>query len=367
MSEQPVLWVEREQTRKKQTVSAAVKPAAAVNIRRLTVMLTEICNLDCWMCDFAKSKRLTKVLPYSPAGFVELLSHPGFSQLKTLTFTGGEPFAYPEILPLYQGLAKAFPQLRCNFSTNCTLLPKMLPVFDAVENWNKVGMLVSIDGMQRHDEQRGKDGAFDKTLANLEEIRRRYPQLAITLKFTITPVNYDELLDTYEFLNARGFRFTVKMLEHNPHYTNKLAVAGLPGEDGGSEPVVFSEEQLASIEQQLKTILERVPRARNSRRVAEIEEVLASLAPDWTRAGRCASPSDVAFLDCDQNLFTCKEYAPVINLAGQDLSELTAAEQYRQIVEHERCNTGRCTRCTSQMKRGSEIARWLGYLASLVR
>jgi len=325
-------------------------------------MLTEICNLDCWMCDFARSKKLTKVLPFAPEEVVELLRHPVFFRsLRTLTFTGGEPFAYPRIKELYAKIRAAYPNLRCNFSTNCTLLPKMLPVLHSVTDWNKVGLLVSVDGIAKHDLQRGREGSFDKTLGNLELLREHYPKLSITLKFTITPINYDELQKTYELLSDRGFRVTAKMLEHNPHYTNKLSI-GTP--DAGSG---FTPEQLTSIERQLKAILSRAPKSRSPLRTRELQEVLESLSPLWERSGSCYTPSVGAFIDCDLNLFTCKEYDPVLNLRSDSLDRLGGSGQYRTICDHEAANTGKCTRCTSQMKIGPGSPRWLGYLASLVR
>jgi len=347
---------------KKKATEQTISQTTSARIKRLTVMLTEICNLDCWMCDFRVSKKLTRVLPYSPEAFVQLLDHPVFrDSLRTLTFTGGEPFAHPQLPSMYAAIRDAYPDLRCNFSTNCTLLPKMLPVFDSVKNWKKAGMLVSIDGIDRHDQQRGKEGAFSKTFANLEAIRERYPQLSITLKFTITPVNYDELQKTYEFFNSRGYRFTVKMLEHNPFYTNRLS------QDAPESGYDFTPEQLLSIEKQIREIVANAPRGRNLLRIQEMEEVLESLEHDWQRSGRCAVPTDIAFLDANLDFFTCKEYRPILNLARDSLDELDSHPNYKMVQELERCNGGKCTRCTSQMKRTSEVKRWIGYLASFLR
>ncbi len=216
--------------------------------------------------------------------------------------------------------------------------------------------------MLRHDEQRGKQGSFEKTFGNLEALRKRYPELSITLKYTITPVNYDELLKSYEFLSGHGYRFTAKMLEYNPHYTNKLTGAIEDRATG------FTTGQVSEIKRQLEAILALAPRGRrHARRVAEMQEVLDSLDPQWRRPGRCSTPKNVAFLDCDLNLFTCKEYGPVVNLQEERLDDLSKRSQFQDIVAHERQNSGQCTRCTSQMKRSSEAQRWLGYLASWAR
>lgn len=331
-------------------------------VRRLTLMLTEVCNLDCWMCDFAKSKKLTKLLSLSPEALVELLQHSVFQgSLQTLTFTGGEPFANPNIKSYYKFISNAYPEIRCNFSTNCTLLPKMLPVFDLVTDWNKVGMLVSIDGIEKHSLQRGKEGSFEKTFSNLEAMRTRYPQLSITLKFTITPVNCDELFKTYDYFTKLGYRFTVKMLEYNPFYTNKLAVKNEQKDDTS-----FTLEQLSDVEKQLKLILKSIPKDGSKFRAREIKEVFNSLDANWVRKKRCVTPRESMFLDCDLNVFTCKEYKAVLNLDNESLDQLYDSSQYDIIHQHEKNNTGECTRCTSQMKRTATTGQWLSYLASLI-
>src|SRR5437016_655503 len=94
----------------------------APSFRRLTIALTELCNLDCWMCDFARSKGLTKHIPMKPEEIVQLLGHRFFRSLFSVTLTGGEPFAYPGLEALVEGLRGRYPALQINFSSNATLL-----------------------------------------------------------------------------------------------------------------------------------------------------------------------------------------------------------------------------------------------------
>lgn len=334
-------------------------PIPRVQIQKLTVMLTETCNLDCWMCDFAKSKGLTKSLAMTPTELVELLQHPVFNRLSVITFTGGEPFAHPNVAQYYLLIKRSLGHVHVNFSSNSTLFARMLSVFKTVGDWRKVGLLVSIDGVTKHDLQRGTRGSLAKTIANLDRLREHFPDLSITLKFTITPVNYDEIHATYKWVSEKGYSMTMKMLEYNEFYTSKLKIAS------DQERFVFTPEQLDSIRAQLEAILCHVPRRSGPRRTAEIREVLDSLSPEWRRPGKCLTPTKGGFLDCDLNLFTCKEYAPVVNLRTSSLDELAAAPQLHEICLHERQNSGQCTRCTSQMKIQAGATNWLTYLKSL--
>ncbi len=324
-------------------------------------MLTEACNLDCWMCDFARSKGLSKMTPLDPEGIADLLSHSLFSpSLRMLTFTGGEPFSYPKIADLYGRLRRAYPHLRINFSTNGTLYQRMEPVLAQVQDWTRIGILTSVDGIAKHDRQRGSEGSFGKTVATIERLRARYPRLPITIKFTITPLNYDEVETTYNYFAARGHRFTVKMLENNPYYTSKLSA------DQHKADFNFQPAQLDAVGAQLRSILaQRVSRSSALRR-SEMREVLDSIEPNWHRRGRCATPQRGAFVDCDLNVFTCKEYPPVLNLHTGSLDDLAQSPMFSHIQGCEATNSEHCTRCTSQMKIQPAGMIWLRYLASLV-
>ena len=349
MSFLPLTW----HPRRKPAAPGVVAPPA---FQSLTVMLTEFCNLDCWMCDFAVSKGLDTVLPWAIEGYVDLLRHPYFQQLHTLCFTGGEPFSYAQVKPLYGLLQDSFPDLAINFSSNATLLKPMVACFETTRNWNKTRLYTSIDGIASHDVQRGKPGAFDKSMRNLAELRRRFPALTIDIKFTITPVNHAELRDAYSHCTDLGLNFTCKMLENNPYYTNQLSY------EQHQSDFSFSEAQLASVRQQLEWMLSHRAAAVTDARHAEIREVYDALAPDWRRSGRCNAPRGAAFLDSKLNLFTCKEYPPVLNLHTATLDELPQSPVFSQIIAAEQDNTELCTRCTSQLKRrkaGAPWARWL--------
>lgn len=347
--------ISREDSRRE-----ASELAPRIQIKKLTLMLTETCNLDCWMCDFAKSKKLTKVLSASPAELTHLLMHPVFAHLKVVTLTGGEPFAHPQVRDYYLSLRRAFDHLHIYFSSNGTLLPKMVSVFDTVENWNSIGLFVSIDGVAKHDVQRRTEGAFVKTAKNLEMLRSRFPKLDITLKFTITPMNYDDVWATYRWACDERYSLTIKMLEFNEFYTNKLRI------ESDREKFNFTPDERKSISAQLGSVLADVPPGSNPRRVAEIRELLDSLSPEWRRPGKCLTPTKGAFLDCDLNLFTCKEYPPIINLGTAGLDDVAAAPGFHEICRHERQNTGHCTRCTSQMKMQAGARNWRAYFKSLI-
>jgi organic radical activating enzyme len=313
----------------------------------LTIVLTEVCNLDCWMCDFAKSKKLTKVNPLGVDGIIDLLKQPEFSQLKVLTLTGGEPFVYPEIKKLVQTLHVAFPSLHIYFSSNCTQTKKMHDVFDNIRSWPKTKLFISIDGIKKHDVQRGQEGLFIETMDKIQTVRTKYPELKIVIKYTVTPINFDELQNTYRYFCEREFDFRGKLIEVNHNYTSKVNYAE------HNSTFRLREEQVFALTKQLDQIIEHqrsLPKNHESIWLGWTE-LRESLAIDWQRNSACKAPTKSGFLDCDLNFYTCKEYFPVANLSQGQIGQALDLSKIQQIVACEKDNSGHCTQCTSPMRR----------------
>lgn len=349
----PVVWQPR-----KRTIPPSASSVPPPRFNSITIMLTEFCNLDCWMCDFAVSKGLTESLAWTPLEYISFLRHPFFKDLRAIGFTGGEPFAYQGVQELYAALQSAFPSMFISFSSNATLLKPMSETLALTRNWRQTRLFTSIDGVASHDIQRGKPGALDKSMKHLGEMRRRFPELGIDIKFTITPVNYQELKDAYLMCTELGFNFTAKMIENNPYYTNTLSF------QEHQEDFRFNEEQLAVVREQLTWILDHLSPTVAEVRRAEMKEVLASLDPAWRRSGRCRVPKESAFLDPRKNFFACKEFPALINLNDATLDDIPASPHYRQLIEAEAKNMQACTRCTSQLKKPKVESRWTRLLGA---
>ena len=336
----------------------SARPVAAPTpaFQSLTVMLTELCNLDCWMCDFAVSKGLREQLPWSADEFLRFIAHPYFGGLHSIGFTGGEPFAHSEVRELYERLVQERPTLSLSFSSNATLLKPMQETLALTRDWSRFKLFTSIDGVETHDVQRGRRGALEKSLGHIEALRQRFPELVVEVKFTVTPVNHAELLAAYRLITARGLDFTAKMIEVNPNYTSQLSF------ESHSQSFQLTPAQLDTVRAQLDTLLGEA-RTVSPRRLAEMTELRESLEPGWRRSGRCTLPRSGAFLDARLRLFTCKEYAPVLDLGKQTLDDLPRSTPYAAVHEAERANAQACTRCTSQLKKPSRAPAWLRWLS----
>lgn len=346
----PLIW------RPSHRIASVPGEPPAPSFRTITIMLTEFCNLDCWMCDFATSKGLKESIDWTPQRYIEFLTHPFFSQLGSIGFTGGEPFAYAGIQTLYAEIQSRFPSMFVSFSSNATLLKPMSETFDLTRDWARTKLFSSIDGVETHDVQRGKVGAFAKSMAHLSKLREKFPALGIDIKFTLTPINHHELKAAFLYCTERGFNFTAKMVENNPYYTAVLSSASRDAE------FTLDAAQLRLVHEQLECIL-GLPSARlKHANVGELRELLESLDPAWRRTGKCSTPTQSAFLDARLNFSCCKEYPPVLNVGRAALDELPHLAGYRDVIAYEAANAQACTRCTSQLKRRQTPAAWARWL-----
>lgn len=132
--------------------------------RRLTVELTNICNLHCSYC-----LRDEDALYHNPANFlpVELFARAAgeardVMNVEQIMFTGGEPTLHPDFEKLIEAVAEL--NLKCSFVTNGWHFDRVWPlIMDHRETVTHVSF--SLDGVTReaHDRWRG-DGSFDRVV-----------------------------------------------------------------------------------------------------------------------------------------------------------------------------------------------------------
>lgn len=132
--------------------------------RRLTVELTNICNLHCSYC-----LRDEDALYHNPANFlpVELFARAASEardvmNIEQIMFTGGEPTLHPDFGKLIEAVAEL--NLKCSFVTNGWHFDRVWPfIMEHRETVTHVSF--SLDGATReaHDRWRG-DGSFDRVV-----------------------------------------------------------------------------------------------------------------------------------------------------------------------------------------------------------
>jgi len=180
--------------------------------------LTYRCDQRCLMCDvwprYLKDPGLEK-LELSREEIERLiLSAPEFQGLKRAVLTGGEPFLRDDLVSICELFLSRFSDLDLILLTgaiNTTLLIKKLSEIDADWGLEHLSIVTSLAGIgETHDRVRGHPGAFVALRRSLELLKNKFPCLAISLNFTITPLNYREIGLAFRFAQERGFDFSAQ-------------------------------------------------------------------------------------------------------------------------------------------------------------
>lgn len=147
----------------------------------MIINLTYRCNSQCIMCNIWQSQN-NKEMEFKD--WEKIIKDPIFSQIKSLTISGGEPILHPEFEKISNLFVEELPKLKnISLITNGFLTEKILKNVEKLAivcNVKKVnfGVSVSLDGIGKmHQKIRRIDNAFKKTnttLIKLKQLQKKY-------------------------------------------------------------------------------------------------------------------------------------------------------------------------------------------------
>jgi MoaA/NifB/PqqE/SkfB family radical SAM enzyme/SAM-dependent methyltransferase len=147
--------------------------------------LTDACNLSCRHCLFAASPAKTRSL--DPAYLQSAVAQALDLGCRLFSFTGGEPFLYPDFVPFLRELLKNS-EVHAAVLTNGMLLDQFL---DALGALDRLHLQVSLDGLEEsHDRLRGR-GSYQKLMKNLQALQDA--DIPVTLSVAVSRENIDDL------------------------------------------------------------------------------------------------------------------------------------------------------------------------------
>lgn len=161
--------------------------------------LTQACDLVCKHCR-ACAQPTADPRELKPAESLELLKQISqFPKPPLLVLTGGDPLKRPDIYALIE--------YATSLGMHVAVTPSATPLVtrDAVARLKQAGvsrLAISLDGATAasHDEMRGVDGSFAKTLEILEMAREF--QIPSQVNSTITRRNFEEIDDIAELIST---------------------------------------------------------------------------------------------------------------------------------------------------------------------
>ncbi|MEN8198941.1 MAG: DUF5714 domain-containing protein [Thermodesulfobacteriota bacterium] len=158
--------------------------------------LTDACNLSCGHCLFAASPAKSRSI--GPELLERTVDEALALGCRLFSFTGGEPFLYPEFLPFLRKLL-AHRGVHAAVLTNGMLLSRYLEELRSLPNLH---LQVSVDGLQEsHDRLRGP-GTYKKLMENLAALKEA--EVPVTFSVALSGENIDDLPQMMEVAAEKG-------------------------------------------------------------------------------------------------------------------------------------------------------------------
>jgi MoaA/NifB/PqqE/SkfB family radical SAM enzyme len=201
-----------------------------------------LCNLKCRMCNSANSSKIAKdtvqrswepkeVYPHEDPTFkwlrsmenlVDELAKDTGSEVRRLSFAGGEPLLLREIPTLLERLIAAgrAQLLSLTFISNGSIVPRWLSL---APQFRRFDLIISIDGYADHYDYIRYPGRWSKLTRNLQ-LFRKIPNIHVQATITIQVNNVLSLTNLFRYLDAVGIGFDGYLLFH----PMRLAVNILP-------------------------------------------------------------------------------------------------------------------------------------------
>jgi MoaA/NifB/PqqE/SkfB family radical SAM enzyme len=175
-------------------------------LRCAKIKITSRCNLRCVMCKYWQTESEDTLTSERWRAVFGELAELG---CRKLHFSGGEVFLRPDFLDLVESAAGA--GMRVNMTTNGTLVSR-----EAVKRMADIGVnsvSISLDGptASAHNEVRGRDYAWKRSVRAVRWLRRDAPKTKVRINFVVMRGNYERLPEMVRLAGELGVRELIPM------------------------------------------------------------------------------------------------------------------------------------------------------------
>ena len=177
----------------------------------LQLCITDFCQLKCKHCYFGEHTRLKEMsiedILLTVDKFI-LLRNKFIADgricrepLPSLNISGGEPMLHTKLKTIIKRIAPKFYNVK--FLSNGLLYSK--DVCELLCKYsNRLVYQISLDGMKEsHEFIRGKN-TFDKTVSNILQLKKDFPEIFLQISFNSNNINYRDILPLTEFVKTLG-------------------------------------------------------------------------------------------------------------------------------------------------------------------
>lgn len=188
-------------------------------VDNVSFSITNKCNSRCNICNIWKEKCFSDEL--SVLGIEKLFSNPGFSDVNTVSITGGEPFLRNDVNEIIITLKKVLKNLnRVFLNTNATIVDNVVKTSELCSTLFKETIVsISVDGPKNiHDSLRGIS-CHNNALVLIDKLHLM-PNVKTSVSMTLSKNNADySVLDyVYQLAESYGAMFSFRLADTSPTY-----------------------------------------------------------------------------------------------------------------------------------------------------
>lgn len=205
--------------------------AATAYPTEMTFETSNICNLECIMCNGQFSSLIRKNVEQLPAlpnhydeSFLQQILE-FLPYLKKVRFMGGEPFLIKEYLPIMNFLTEKNPDCKIYIQTNGTVLNNY--VKKIMESGN-VELSISVDSLNKETyEVIRKNASFEKMMENMDYFTQRARDFhqTININFCVMKNNWNEVPDILLYCYQHNFSLNLLPVENPRQLSLRLLSA----------------------------------------------------------------------------------------------------------------------------------------------
>jgi MoaA/NifB/PqqE/SkfB family radical SAM enzyme len=275
--------------------------------------LTNRCNLRCRMCSIWKEypKR-----DFDLGLFRKVMEDGILANIKSVVLTGGEPFMASSLKRYYSVAREHFPHSFVDISTNGYLNKKMFSFLQHTDV-SRLSITISYDGLNSHNSIRRPRKSKNEPIETAKMIRQEYPKIPLTLKFTITPWNYQDIVATALFAKELDIPMHFKMMEELRSYYNRLEPLG--------QSKLFRKEIRGAIIQQLKTL--------STMNIPINKRYVENIIRAEPGKSQCMWPKTSLFVCVDGKVYLCRKKKCIGDLNSNSMSEIFESSQMRSVAD----------------------------------
>lgn len=224
----------------------------------LHIELTYKCNVSCVMCDLwdfhKRDMENKKELSFEEIKqFVEMSKR--LKKLKTVVFSGGEPFLRSDLSDICGYFIKKFPEISIGILTNGIDTDNIIRTTKQIIRKYQpkyIWLGSSLDGIGvAHDRIRAKKGAFNSLESTIQACKRENIHIALT--FTLTANNHSQLIPVKKFTDNHGIDLCIQFV--------------VPKDVREKSVFNFTAQQTKVIESDIRKIMESELKGQNYRSV----------------------------------------------------------------------------------------------------